>query len=270
MYKMMENKKIKKIKRDSQDNFNTIEEQFKSLKKGLHIIAGPCSVENEAIMDTTAKKLSELGIEFLRGGVYKPRTSPYDFQGLKEDGLKILNEAGKTYNLLTVSEVVDTKYVETMVEYVDLLQIGSRNMYNFELLKEVGKSRHPVLLKRGMCATIEEFKLAAEYIACEGNPNIIMCERGIRTFETATRNTLDIACAVILKKETKLPVMIDLSHSLGRKDIITEITRGVISLGVDGIMIEVHCKPQDALSDNFQQLNLTEFEKLMEVINTKC
>jgi 3-deoxy-7-phosphoheptulonate synthase/chorismate mutase len=261
-------KKIKKIEHGSPDTFKTIEEQFASLKKGLHIIAGPCSVENEQIMDTTAKRLSELGVEFLRGGAYKPRTSPYDFQGLKEEGLKILNYVGQKYNMLTVSEVVDTKYVETMVKYIDVLQIGSRNMHNFELLKEVGKSKHPVLLKRGMCATIEEFKLAAEYIACEGNTNIIMCERGIRTFETATRNTLDIACAVILKKETKLPVIIDLSHSLGRKDIITEITKAVIALGIDGIMIEVHCRPKDALSDSSQQLTLDEFEKLMEVINT--
>lgn len=259
--------KNKKIARDSLYNFNTIEEQFKSLKKGLHIIAGPCSVENELMMDTTAKKLSELGVKFLRGGAYKPRTSPYDFQGLKEEGLKILHDVAKKYGLIAVSEIVDTKHIDTMIKYVDVLQIGSRNMHNFELLKEVGRSKHSVLLKRGMCATVEEFKLAAEYIACEGNPNIIMCERGIRTFETTTRNTLDIACAAILKKETKLPVIVDLSHSLGRKDIIKEVAQAVIALGIDGLMIEVHCNPQIALSDSFQQLNLVEFEKLMGVIN---
>ena len=262
------NECIKKIEQNSPEKFNSIEDQFKSLKKGLHIIAGPCSVENEHIMDVTAKKLSELGVEFLRGGAYKPRTSPYDFQGLKEEGLKILNYMGQKYNMLTVSEVVDTRHVENMSQYVNVLQIGSRNMHNFELLKEVGKSQCPVLLKRGMCATLEEFKFAAEYIACEGNTNIIMCERGIRTFETATRNTLDIAGAIILKKETKLPVVIDLSHSLGRKDIISDVTKAVIAFNVDGIMIEVHCQPSDALSDSLQQLTLDEFEKLMEVINT--
>lgn len=260
----------KKIERGSPDKFNNIADQFKSLKNGLHIIAGPCSVEDEYTMDATAKKISELGVEFLRGGVYKPRTSPYDFQGLKLDGLKILHQTAKAYNMRTVSEVVDTKYIETMARYVDVLQIGSRNMHNFELLKEVGRSKHSVLLKRGMCATIEEFKLAAEYIACEGNKNIIMCERGIRTFETATRNTLDIACAAILKRETKLPVIIDLSHSLGRKDIVEDITKAVIALGVDGLMIEVHSNPSAALSDSLQQLNLAEFEKLMRVVNTQC
>lgn len=259
----MENLKISK---NSLYGLKKIEEQFESLHKGLHIIAGPCSVENREMMEITAEKLSELGIEFLRGGAFKPRTSPYDFQGLGEEGLKILREAGKKFGMLTVSEVVDTRYVETMTKYVDVLQIGSRNMSNFELLKEVGRSKHPVLLKRGMCSTVEEFKFAAEYIANEGNKNITLCERGIRTFETATRNTLDIACIAILKKETKLPVMVDLSHSLGRKDILISVARSVIAMGVDGIMIEVHNDPGKALSDKFQQLSLDEFKYFMTQI----
>ncbi len=263
----MNDKKLKKIERGSSDMFNTLQGQFKCLKEGkLQIIAGPCSIENEFILDKTAKRLAELGVKFLRGGTYKPRTSPYDFQGLGKEGLEILNEVGKKYNLITVSEVVDTRHVEMMTKYVDVLQIGSRNMHNFELLKEVGKSKHPILLKRGMCATIEEFKFAAEYIACEGNKDIIMCERGIRTFETATRNTLDISCVAILKRETKLPVAVDLSHSLGRKDIIAEIAKAVIALGADAIMVEVHCNPMKSLSDNCQQLNLYEFEKFIEHI----
>lgn len=263
----MSDRKLKKIERGSPNVFNTLEEQFKCLEKGPQIIAGPCSIENEFILDKTAKRLAELGVKFLRGGAYKPRTSPYDFQGLGKEGLEILNGTGKKYNMITVSEVVDTRDVEMMTKYIDVLQIGSRNMHNFELLKEAGKSKHPVLLKRGMCATIEEFKFAAEYIACEGNKNIIMCERGIRTFETATRNTLDISCAAILKKETKLPIAVDLSHSLGRKDIIAEIARAVIALGVDAIMLEVHYNPIDSLSDNFQQLNLHEFEKFIAFVS---
>ncbi len=259
---------IKKITRSSFETFKKIDEQFDSLKKGFQIIAGPCSVENERIMDETAQELSKLGIKILRGGAYKPRTSPYDFQGLKKEGLKILSQTGKKYNMITVSEIVDTRHLETMADYVDILQVGSRNMQNFELLKEIGRSKLPVIIKRGMCSTIEEFKLAAEYVACEGNRNIIMCERGIRTFETATRNTLDISCAAILKKETQLPVIVDLSHSLGRKDIIIEIAKAVLALGTDGIMVEVHSQPQKALSDSIQQLNLKEFRNLLEAIKT--
>lgn len=257
---------IKKIEKNSQYNFNSIEDQFNFLKKEFHVIAGPCSVENEKLLDITAKELSKLGVKFLRGGLYKPRTSPYEFQGLKENGLKLLKNTAQKYGMLSVSEVTDTRLVESMSEYVDILQIGSRNMQNFELLKEVGRSKKSVLLKRGMSSTIEEFKYAAEYIACEGNNNIIMCERGIRTFETATRNTLDISCAAILKNDTKIPVIIDVSHSLGRKDILKNISRAAVAVGADGIMIEVHCNPSKALSDSFQQLNLNEFEHIFKDI----
>ncbi len=230
------------------------------------IIAGPCSVENEVMIETIAKNLSARGIQFLRGGVFKPRTSPYDFQGLGMEGLKLLKKIGDKYNMYTVSEVTDTRYVETMIDYVDVLQVGSRNMHNFELLKEIGKTSTPVLLKRGMCATIDEFKMAAEYIAVGGNRKIILCERGIRTFETNTRNTLDISCVPILQQETQLPVIVDLSHSLGRKDIVNIVARAVLALGVDGIMLEVHNDPSNALSDQAQQLNLDEFSNFLKIL----
>ena len=237
------------------------------MNENLGVIAGPCSVESEKMLEDTAQKLRSFGVKILRGGAFKPRTSPYDFQGMKEDGLRILPHVGEKFGMRTVSEVVDTRHVEMMTKYVDILQVGSRNMQNFELLKEIGRSNHPVLLKRGMCATINEFKMAAEYIKNEGNEKIIMCERGIRTFETATRNTLDISCIAILKKETNYPVIADLSHSLGRKDIISNVAKAVIALGADGIMLEVHPNPCKALSDGYQQLDFTEFSKFMEEIN---
>lgn len=237
------------------------------MNENLGVIAGPCSVESEKMLEDTAQKLKSFGVKILRGGAFKPRTSPYDFQGMKEDGLKILKNVGEKFEMRTVSEVVDTRHVEMMTKYVDILQIGSRNMQNFELLKEVGRSNHPVLLKRGMCATINEFKMAAEYIKSEGNEKIIMCERGIRTFETATRNTLDISCIAILKKEMNYPVVADLSHSLGRKDIISGVAKAVIALGADGIMLEVHPEPCKARSDGYQQLDFAEFSKFMEEIN---
>lgn len=263
----MKSKILKKIDKNNPDcKFNSIEEQFNLPKQKIHIIAGPCAVESEKSVNSIAAYLSQSGVKFLRGGAYKPRTSPYDFQGLKEDGLKILKEAADKNNLLVVSEIVDPRHIETMMKYVDVFQIGSRNMHNFELLKEVGKSNHSVLLKRGMCATIEEFKFAAEYLACEGNRNIIMCERGIRTFEKATRNTLDLSCVAILKSETKLPVVVDLSHSLGRKDIVISLAKASSAVGADGIMVEVHNTPHEALSDGFQQLNFDEFSKLMQAL----
>lgn len=236
---------------------------IKELKENFNIIAGPCAVENYEMLDNIAKNIFSLGVKFLRAGAYKPRTSPYDFQGLKKEGLKIIKEISKKYNLITVSEIVDTRHIDLFSEYIDVLQVGSRNMQNFELLKQVGKLRKPVILKRGMCSSINEFKLASEYIACEGNNNIIMCERGIRTFETATRNTLDISCIAILKNEIKFPVIADISHSLGRKDISLQIAKAIKALGADGIMIEVHNDPKNALSDNLQQMNLIEFKNFM-------
>jgi 3-deoxy-7-phosphoheptulonate synthase / chorismate mutase len=246
---------------------------FKSLKEMFDIpcgfpmiIAGPCAVENIEYMDEVARALVKCNIKFIRGGAYKPRTSPYDFQGLKEQGLKIASEVSKRYNLIFVTEVVDTRDVELIMKYTDILQIGARNMQNYELLKEVGKTNRPVILKRGMSATIREFLFAAEYIALEGNRNIILCERGIRTFETETRNTLDISCIPIIKHETNLPIIVDLSHSLGRKDIINPIAKSVLASGADGIMVEVHPKPEYALSDCKQQLSIHEFMEMMNYL----
>lgn len=230
------------------------------------VIAGPCSIERIEYMEDIAKLLKKKGVNFLRGGAYKPRTSPYEFQGLGREGIKMLSEIGKKYDLITVTEVVDTRDVEMVAEYVDVLQIGARNMYNYELLKEVGKCGRPVLLKRGLSATIHEFMMAAEYVGLQGNRSIILCERGIRTYETKTRNTLDISSVPILKKETDLPVLVDISHSLGRKDIAGYIAKAAIAAGADGLMVEVHPKPELALSDSKQQLNPAEFEELLEFI----
>jgi 3-deoxy-7-phosphoheptulonate synthase/chorismate mutase len=223
------------------------------------IIAGPCAIENFEYLDLTASVLKSHNVKVIRGGAFKPRTSPYDFQGLKEEGLKILYEVSRKYDLLSVTEVVDTRDVDMVSRYADILQIGARNMQNYELLKEVGRTKHPVILKRGSSASIEEFILAAEYIASQGNNNIILCERGIRTFETKTRNTLDISAIPIIKKETRLPIIVDLSHSLGRKDIVFPMANAVIAAGADGIMVEVHPAPELALSDSKQQLNIDEF-----------
>lgn len=236
------------------------------VKKAM-VIAGPCGVENFEVLNCAAEFLSKQGVKFLRGGLFKPRTSPYSFQGLGKSGLKMMHEIGKHYNMVTVSEITDVRNIELFSQYIDVLQIGSRNMQNFELLKELGKSKKPVILKRGMSATLREFILAAEYIACEGNRSILMCERGIRTFENSTRNTLDVAAVALVKKYTKIPIIVDLSHSLGRTDIINDVAKCVLSLGSDGLMVEVHPNPKEALSDNNQQLNFDEVKLLMNVIN---
>lgn len=247
--------------------FLNISEMFDVSPGKCTVIAGPCAVENHKYLEATAKLLNEHGIKFLRGGAFKPRTSPYDFQGLKEEGLKILSEVGKEYGLITVTEVIDTRDVETVSRYAGAIQIGARNMQNFALLKEAGNCRVPVILKRGMSSTIQELVFAAEYIALQGSKKIILCERGIRTFENKTRNTLDISCIPIIKKETSLPVIVDLSHSLGRKDIINSIACASIAAGADGIMVEVHPYPQFALSDSKQQLNHEEFVDLLHSIS---
>lgn len=252
------------------EGFYTIQKMFDIPDDRPVIIAGPCSVEKSEYLEDVAALLVKYGIKFMRGGAFKPRTSPYDFQGLRKDGLKILNEVGHKFGLITVTEVVDTRDVEMVAEYVDVLQIGARNMFNYELLKEVGLQDKPVILKRGLSATMQEFMLAAEYIGMKGNRKIILCERGIRTFETKTRNTLDISVVPIVKKETSLPILIDLSHSLGRKDIIDNIAKAAIAVGADGLMVEVHPCPEVAFSDSNQQLNPSEFIKLLEVLNYKA
>ncbi|NFW39843.1 3-deoxy-7-phosphoheptulonate synthase [Staphylococcus aureus] len=223
-------------------------------------VFGPCSVESFEQVEAVAKNLYAKGEKFIRGGAFKPRTSPYDFQGLGVEGLKILKQIKDKYDLNVVSEIVNPNDFEVADEYLDVFQIGARNMQNFELLKEAGRTKKPILLKRGLSATIEEFVYAAEYIASQGNQNIILCERGIRTYEKATRNTLDISAVPILKQGTHLPVMVDVTHSTGRKDIMLPTAKAALAVGADGVMAEVHPDPSVALSDAGQQMDLDEFQ----------
>lgn len=229
-------------------------------------VFGPCSVESQEQVDTVAQDLANKGEKFIRGGAFKPRTSPYDFQGLGEEGLQILKNTKDKYGLNVVSEIVNPAHFELADEYLDVFQIGARNMQNFELLKEAGKTNKPVLLKRGLSATIEEFIYAAEYIHSQGNSNIILCERGIRTYEKATRNTLDISAVPILKQGTHLPVMVDVTHSTGRKDIMLPCAKAALAVGADGVMAEVHPDPSVALSDAGQQMDLNEFDAFYKEI----
>ena len=229
-------------------------------------VFGPCSVESQEQVDAVAANLQARGEKFIRGGAFKPRTSPYDFQGLGVEGLKILKNTKEKYGLNVVSEIVNPADFEVADDYLDVFQIGARNMQNFELLKEAGRSNKPVLLKRGLSATIEEFIFAAEYIASQGNENIILCERGIRTYEKATRNTLDISAVPILKQGTHLPVMVDVTHSTGRKDIMLPTAKAGLAVGADGIMAEVHPDPSVALSDSGQQMDFDEFENFYNEI----
>ncbi|HCG2533195.1 TPA: bifunctional 3-deoxy-7-phosphoheptulonate synthase/chorismate mutase [Staphylococcus aureus] len=223
-------------------------------------VFGPCSVESFEQVEAVAKNLHAKGEKFIRGGAFKPRTSPYDFQGLGVEGLKILKQIKDKYDLNVVSEIVNPNDFEVADEYLGVFQIGARNMQNFELLKEAGRTKKPILLKRGLSATIEEFVYAAEYIASQGNQNIILCERGIRTYEKATRNTLDISAVPILKQGTHLPVMVDVTHSTGRKDIMLPTAKAALAVGADGVMAEVHPDPSVALSDAGQQMDLDEFQ----------
>ncbi|HDB4384527.1 TPA: bifunctional 3-deoxy-7-phosphoheptulonate synthase/chorismate mutase [Staphylococcus aureus] len=223
-------------------------------------VFGPCSVESFEQVEAVAKNLHAKGEKFIRGGAFKPRTSPYDFQGLGVEGLKILKQIKDKYDLNVVSEIVNPNDFEVADEYLDVFQIGARNMQNFELLKEAGRTKKPILLKRGLSATIEEFVYAAEYIASQGNQNIILCERGIRTYEKATRNTLDISAVPTLKQGTHLPVMVDVTHSTGRKDIMLPTAKAALAVGADGVMAEVHPDPSVALSDAGQQMDLDEFQ----------
>ena len=227
------------------------------------IIAGPCSVENHEQLIETAKAVKSAGGVILRGGAFKPRSSPYNFQGLGEEGLKLLREARNETGLPIVTEVMDTRLVEMVAGYADMLQIGSRNMQNYPLLKEVGLLRKPVLLKRGMMATIEEFLLAAEYILNQGNDQVILCERGIRTFETSTRNTLDLSAVPMLKHLCHLPVIVDPSHGTGHRWMVPAMAKAAVAAGADGLIMEVHYKPEEALCDGHQSLNPDEFTRLM-------
>jgi len=226
-------------------------------------IAGPCAVESEDQIIRTARAVKAAGAEMLRGGAFKPRTGPYTFQGLKEEGLKLLALAKKKTGLPLVSEVMTSENVELVAGYVDVLQVGARNMQNFDLLREVGRTKKPVLLKRGLSATIEEFLAAAEYILDEGNPQVILCERGIRTYETATRNTLDLSIIPIIKELSHLPIIVDPSHATGKRSLVPPMAKAALVAGANGIMIEVHPEPEKALSDGPQSLTIPGFEKLM-------
>ena len=230
----------------------------------LVVIAGPCSVEGKDMLESTAKEIRAHGARALRGGAFKPRSSPYSFQGLGEEGLKILAEVRAETGLPIVTEVMDTRQVELVASYADMLQIGARNMQNFNLLLEVGRIRRPVLLKRGMSATVEDLLLAAEYVMSQGNPNVVLCERGIRTFGKATRNTFDLAAIPVLKKETHLPVIADPSHAGGKRDLVAPLAYAAVAAGADGLMIEVHPKPETATSDGDQSLTFRGFADLME------
>ncbi|MFH1097947.1 MAG: 3-deoxy-7-phosphoheptulonate synthase [Candidatus Desantisbacteria bacterium] len=234
--------------------------------KQIVIIAGPCSVESREQIIETAKAVKAAGASMLRGGAYKPRTSPYAFQGLGEEGLKYLAEARDITGLPIVTELMDTKDVELVAEYADIIQIGARNMQNFSLLKAVGTVPNPILLKRGHAATINEWLMSAEYIMHAGNHNVILCERGIRTFETATRNTLDLSAVPIIKELSHLPIIVDPSHGGGKRSLVAPLSKAAIACGADGLMIEVHLNPEEALSDGEQSLVPQDFDKLMQEI----
>lgn len=229
-------------------------------------IFGPCAVESQDQVSKVAEAIGAKGLRLIRGGAYKPRTSPYDFQGLGLEGLKMLKAAADQYNLAVVSEIVTPHHLEEALPFVDVVQVGARNMQNFELLKAVGQINKPVLLKRGMSATIDEFINAAEYIIASGNSQIILCERGIRTYEKATRNTLDISAVPILKQETHLPVFVDVTHSTGRRDLLLPAAKAAIAIGADGVMAEVHPDPAVALSDAAQQMDLNQFDEYYDAL----
>lgn len=230
----------------------------------LVVMSGPCAVESEEQVLATARAIKASGAQILRGGAYKPRTSPYSFQGLEEEGLKFMKEAREETGLSVVCEVTSQKAIESAVNYVDMLQIGARNMQNFYLLKEAGKTNLPVLLKRGLSATIDEWLNAAEYIMAEGNPNVILCERGIRTFETATRNTLDLSAVPVIKEKSHLPVIVDPSHATGVRSYVAPLAKAAVAAGCDGLMIETHPNPSCALSDGPQSLTFEQFDTLMQ------
>lgn len=246
-------------------DYNTIVIKVRNIEiggKDCIIVAGPCSIESEKQIIETAYSVKKSGAGILRGGAFKPRTSPYSFQGLGKEGLEHLYKAGQMTDMPVISEVMDTRDVELVSKYVDIIQIGSRNMQNYSLLKEVGKSTRPIMLKRGMAATIEEWLYAAEYIASEGNSQIILCERGIRTFEGYTRNTLDLMAVPICKQMSKLPVFVDPSHGTGRKDLISHASKAAIAVGANGLILEVHPCPHKSLSDPEQSIDFIEFEKI--------
>src|SRR6266581_2619428 len=228
------------------------------------VMAGPCSVESEKQIMQAAEGVAKAGAKMLRGGAFKPRTSPYDFQGMEEEGLKLLQKAKKATGLAIVTEVMSDRDVSLVAEYADVLQIGARNMQNFVLLKALGKCGRPILLKRGLSSTVKELLMSAEYIVAHGNPEVMLCERGIRTFETATRNTCDIGAVPVLNELTHLPVIVDPSHAAGRRSIVPALARAGVAIGADGLIVEVHPAPEKAISDGAQSLDLAQFQKMMK------
>src|SRR5690349_22054174 len=254
-------KPYKLVSREISPDPTLIEVRGRRIGNGYFgFVAGPCTVENRRQTLVTAQAVAEAGCTMLRGGAFKPRSSPYTFQGLGQEGLDILAEAREETNLPLVTELMDPREVEAVVETADVIQIGARNMQNFSLLAEVGKARKPVLLKRGLSATVEELLMAAEYIVKEGNARVILCERGIKTFETTTRFTLDISAIPVLKQETHLPVIVDPSHAAGRRDLVLPLARAAVAAGADGIIVEVHPRPEEALCDGPQLIPTADFE----------
>lgn len=259
----MKNLKLTTIKGKTQER-TRIKIRNLTVGEGFTVIAGPCSIESEEQTIETAFKVKEAGADIIRGGAFKPRTSPYSFQGLGIKGLQILEKAGKETGLPVVTEVLDPRDVSWVCEYADILQVGTRNMQNFSLLKEVGKSGKPVLLKRGMFSTLSEWLSCAEYVMAEGNPDVILCERGIRTFESYTRNTLDLAVVPSIKEVSHLPVIVDPSHGTGRLSLIEQMSLASVAAGADGVMVEVHRNPAEAMCDGDQSLTPQMFKRMMK------
>ncbi|MGE6258455.1 bifunctional 3-deoxy-7-phosphoheptulonate synthase/chorismate mutase [Heyndrickxia sporothermodurans] len=260
-----DHRKVLLVSRKAQSNNTIVDINGETFGDGKQrFIMGPCAVESYDQVKSVAIAMEKQGLTMMRGGAFKPRTSPYDFQGLGVEGLRILREVGKEFGLSIISEIVTPNDVEAALDYVDVIQVGARNMQNFELLKTVGRVNKPILLKRGLSATIEEFIHAAEYIMSQGNDQIILCERGIRTYEKATRNTLDISAVPILKNETHLPVIVDVTHSTGRRDLLLPTAKAAMAIGADAIMAEVHPDPAVALSDSAQQMNIPQFNEFMD------
>jgi 3-deoxy-7-phosphoheptulonate synthase len=231
------------------------------------VMAGPCSVESEKQIMQAAEGVARAGAKLLRGGAFKPRTSPYDFQGMEEEGLKLLAKAKRATGLSIITEVMSDRDVDLVADYADVLQIGARNMQNFALLKTLGKCNRPVLLKRGMSSTIKELLMSAEYVVAHGNPNVILCERGIRTFETVTRNTCDIVAVAVLSELTHLPVILDPSHATGKRSLVPALARAGVAIGADGLIVEVHPAPEKAMSDGAQSLDIPQFQALMRSLD---
>lgn len=268
MLALMERDEMKVVRKEFQGASSVkVGKGFLGENAGIRMIAGPCAVESEELFRESAVSAVQAGADILRGGAFKPRTSPYSFQGLGPEGLRILNKVSRELGVPVVTEVVDAAHVELVAEYVDILQIGARNMQNYSLLKRVGAIRKPVILKRGLSATIEEWLLAAEYILAGGNEQVILCERGIRTHEPWTRNTLDLSAVAMAKEITHLPVIVDPSHATGREQLVLPMARAAVAAGADGLMVEVHHNPERALSDGPQSLTPVQFKRLVTEVN---